>query len=230
MRREDVLGGQRPQLCPGAGAPGGRGHPCAVRPQVRTRSVGECVEYYYLWKKSERYDYFSQQTRLGRRKYGPSGATCVPQAPRGPVGGVSGQLPPGRYLPLPFTALCPTGTQTRTWTAATPMAQAAPAPRRLCPLLPTAWPLSRTRWRGCTRVRVRAGACSWGSPLLTSGLTWAPGADGRARAGASPPQRLGPRGRAASSHGGDSMCPGFPGDRAQGPTGPRYGLAGHWRP
>ncbi|GAB5567421.1 mesoderm induction early response protein 2 isoform X2 [Prionailurus iriomotensis] len=47
--------------------------------KVRTRSVGECVEYYYLWKKSERYDYFSQQTRLGRRKYGPSGATDVDQ-------------------------------------------------------------------------------------------------------------------------------------------------------
>lgn len=45
--------------------------------QVRTRSVGECVEYYYLWKKSERYDYFAQQTRLGRRKYVPSGTTCV---------------------------------------------------------------------------------------------------------------------------------------------------------
>ena len=42
--------------------------------------MGECVEYYYLWKKSERYDYFSQQTRLGRRKYGPSGNTCVPGA------------------------------------------------------------------------------------------------------------------------------------------------------
>ncbi|KAM9242294.1 mesoderm induction early response protein 2 isoform 3-T3 [Dugong dugon] len=36
--------------------------------KVRTRSVGECVEYYYLWKKSERFDYFTQQTRLGRRK------------------------------------------------------------------------------------------------------------------------------------------------------------------
>ncbi|XP_022381250.1 mesoderm induction early response protein 2 isoform X3 [Enhydra lutris kenyoni] len=47
--------------------------------KVRTRSVGECVEYYYLWKKSERYDYFSQQTRLGRRKYGPSGATDAEQ-------------------------------------------------------------------------------------------------------------------------------------------------------
>lgn len=56
----------------------------AVRPtaclwftQVRTRSVGECVEYYYLWKKSERYDYFAQQTRLGRRKFVSSGTTCV---------------------------------------------------------------------------------------------------------------------------------------------------------
>lgn len=56
----------------------------AVRPkaylwftQVRTRSVGECVEYYYLWKKSERYDYFAQQTRLGRRKFISSGTTCV---------------------------------------------------------------------------------------------------------------------------------------------------------
>lgn len=47
--------------------------------KVRTRSVGECVEYYYLWKKSERYDYFSQQTRLGRRKGGPSGATDAEQ-------------------------------------------------------------------------------------------------------------------------------------------------------
>lgn len=37
--------------------------------KVRTRSVGECVEYYYMWKKSERYEYFTQQTRLGRKKY-----------------------------------------------------------------------------------------------------------------------------------------------------------------
>ncbi|XP_053151053.1 mesoderm induction early response protein 2 isoform X3 [Hemicordylus capensis] len=36
--------------------------------KVRTRSVGECVEYYYMWKKSERYDYFTQQTRFGRKK------------------------------------------------------------------------------------------------------------------------------------------------------------------
>uniref|UniRef100_A0A8D2JH28 MIER family member 2 n=1 Tax=Varanus komodoensis TaxID=61221 RepID=A0A8D2JH28_VARKO len=46
--------------------------------KVRTRSVGECVEYYYMWKKSERYDYFTQQTRFGRKKYVPHpGATCV---------------------------------------------------------------------------------------------------------------------------------------------------------
>lgn len=50
---------------------------CLWFTQVRTRSVGECVEYYYLWKKSERYDYFAQQTRLGRRKFVSSGTTCV---------------------------------------------------------------------------------------------------------------------------------------------------------
>ncbi|XP_077440607.1 mesoderm induction early response protein 2 isoform X2 [Vanacampus margaritifer] len=38
--------------------------------KVRTRSVGECVEYYYMWKKSERHDYFTQQaTRITRKKY-----------------------------------------------------------------------------------------------------------------------------------------------------------------
>ncbi|KAM8874438.1 mesoderm induction early response protein 2 [Spinachia spinachia] len=38
--------------------------------KVRTRSVGECVEYYYMWKKSERHEYFTQQaTRLGRKKF-----------------------------------------------------------------------------------------------------------------------------------------------------------------
>ncbi|TRZ02864.1 hypothetical protein DNTS_026730 [Danionella cerebrum] len=37
--------------------------------KVRTRSVGECVEYYYMWKKSERHEYFTQQaTKLGRKK------------------------------------------------------------------------------------------------------------------------------------------------------------------
>ncbi|KAG7456888.1 hypothetical protein MATL_G00240680 [Megalops atlanticus] len=38
--------------------------------KVRTRSVGECVEYYYMWKKSDRHEYFTlQTTKLGRRKY-----------------------------------------------------------------------------------------------------------------------------------------------------------------
>ncbi|XP_057697948.1 mesoderm induction early response protein 2 isoform X2 [Corythoichthys intestinalis] len=38
--------------------------------KVRTRSVGECVEYYYMWKKSVRHDYFTQQaTRITRKKY-----------------------------------------------------------------------------------------------------------------------------------------------------------------
>ncbi|XP_038632331.1 mesoderm induction early response protein 2-like isoform X2 [Scyliorhinus canicula] len=37
--------------------------------KVRTRSVGECVAYYYMWKKSERYDYFAQQTKFGKKKY-----------------------------------------------------------------------------------------------------------------------------------------------------------------
>ncbi|XP_039622808.1 mesoderm induction early response protein 2 isoform X2 [Polypterus senegalus] len=43
--------------------------------KVRTRSVGECVEYYYMWKKSDRHDYFTQQSKFGRRKYSlPPGA------------------------------------------------------------------------------------------------------------------------------------------------------------
>ncbi|KAG8454707.1 hypothetical protein GDO86_001068, partial [Hymenochirus boettgeri] len=37
--------------------------------KVRTRSVGECVQFYYLWKKSEHYEVF-RQTRLGKRKAG----------------------------------------------------------------------------------------------------------------------------------------------------------------
>ncbi|XP_042198669.1 mesoderm induction early response protein 2 [Callorhinchus milii] len=37
--------------------------------KVRTRSVGECVAYYYVWKKSERYSYFAQQTKFGKKKY-----------------------------------------------------------------------------------------------------------------------------------------------------------------
>ncbi|NXJ72861.1 MIER3 protein, partial [Rostratula benghalensis] len=36
---------------------------------VRTRTVAECVAFYYVWKKSERYDYFAQQTRFGKKRY-----------------------------------------------------------------------------------------------------------------------------------------------------------------
>ncbi|XP_060037407.1 mesoderm induction early response protein 2 isoform X2 [Erinaceus europaeus] len=68
--------------------------------KVRTRSVGECVEYYYLWKKSERYDYFSQQTRLGRRKYGPSGTTDADQD-------LEGSDPEGTSRPRPCPRLAP---------------------------------------------------------------------------------------------------------------------------
>ncbi|KAM6468864.1 mesoderm induction early response protein 3 isoform 1-T1 [Liasis olivaceus] len=37
--------------------------------KVRTRTVAECVAFYYMWKKSERYDYFAQQTRFGKKRY-----------------------------------------------------------------------------------------------------------------------------------------------------------------
>nr|XP_005892810.1 PREDICTED: mesoderm induction early response protein 2 [Bos mutus] len=72
--------------------------------KVRTRSVGECVEYYYLWKKSERYDYFSQQTRLGRRKYGPSGNTDADQDLEGSDPDGSGRPRSSPPLPLPAAA------------------------------------------------------------------------------------------------------------------------------
>lgn len=41
---------------------------------------------------------------------------------------------------------------------------AAPTPHRLCPLLPTAWALSRTPWHGCTQVRIRGGSLLLGEP------------------------------------------------------------------
>ncbi|XP_066936355.1 mesoderm induction early response protein 1-like [Clytia hemisphaerica] len=37
--------------------------------KVQTRTVGEIVQFYYLWKKTERHDAFVTQTKLGRRKY-----------------------------------------------------------------------------------------------------------------------------------------------------------------
>ncbi|KAG8132516.1 putative Mesoderm induction early response protein [Naja naja] len=44
-------------------------HSTSFALEVRTRSVGECVAFYYMWKKSERYDFFAQQTRFGKKKY-----------------------------------------------------------------------------------------------------------------------------------------------------------------
>ena len=37
--------------------------------QVISRTVGEIVQFYYLWKKTERHDAFACQTRLTKKKY-----------------------------------------------------------------------------------------------------------------------------------------------------------------
>ncbi|XP_043239645.1 mesoderm induction early response protein 1-like [Amphibalanus amphitrite] len=37
--------------------------------KVRTRSVGELVQFYYLWKKTERHDVFANKTKMEKRKY-----------------------------------------------------------------------------------------------------------------------------------------------------------------
>ncbi|KAM4809714.1 mesoderm induction early response protein 3 [Rhinophrynus dorsalis] len=37
--------------------------------KVNSRTVAECVAFYYMWKKSERYEYFAQQTRFGKKRY-----------------------------------------------------------------------------------------------------------------------------------------------------------------
>lgn len=37
--------------------------------QVKTRSVGECVQFYYIWKKTERHDIFANKARLDKKKY-----------------------------------------------------------------------------------------------------------------------------------------------------------------
>ncbi|KAJ8260756.1 hypothetical protein COCON_G00164790 [Conger conger] len=36
--------------------------------KVKTRTVAECVAFYYIWKKSERFDYFVQQNRFGKKR------------------------------------------------------------------------------------------------------------------------------------------------------------------
>lgn len=42
---------------------------CHFSSQVTTRTVAECVAFYYRWKKSERFDFFVQQNRFGKKKY-----------------------------------------------------------------------------------------------------------------------------------------------------------------
>ena len=37
--------------------------------KVHTRSIGELVQFYYLWKKTERHDIFANKARLGKKKY-----------------------------------------------------------------------------------------------------------------------------------------------------------------
>lgn len=37
--------------------------------KVRTRSVGELVQFYYLWKKTERHDVLANRARLEKKKY-----------------------------------------------------------------------------------------------------------------------------------------------------------------
>lgn len=37
--------------------------------KVRTRSVGELVQFYYIWKKTERHDMFANKARLEKKKY-----------------------------------------------------------------------------------------------------------------------------------------------------------------
>ncbi|XP_065569255.1 mesoderm induction early response protein 1-like [Artemia franciscana] len=37
--------------------------------KVRTRSVGELIQFYYLWKKTERHDIFASKARLEKKKY-----------------------------------------------------------------------------------------------------------------------------------------------------------------
>lgn len=37
--------------------------------KVKTRSVGELVQFYYLWKKTERHDVFANKARLEKKKY-----------------------------------------------------------------------------------------------------------------------------------------------------------------
>lgn len=37
--------------------------------KVKTRNVGEIIQFYYLWKKTERHDLFANKTRINKKKY-----------------------------------------------------------------------------------------------------------------------------------------------------------------
>lgn len=37
--------------------------------KVQSRTVGELVQFYYLWKKTERHDIFANKCRLEKKKY-----------------------------------------------------------------------------------------------------------------------------------------------------------------
>jgi len=37
--------------------------------KVQSRTVGELVQFYYLWKKTERHDVFANKCRLEKKKY-----------------------------------------------------------------------------------------------------------------------------------------------------------------
>ncbi|XP_041705077.1 mesoderm induction early response protein 2 isoform X1 [Coregonus clupeaformis] len=71
--------------------------------KVRTRSVGECVEYYYMWKKSDRHEYFTQQTtKLGRKKYSLQSGSMEDGEEDGEVGEMEGcsQIQPPSHPPV----------------------------------------------------------------------------------------------------------------------------------
>uniref|UniRef100_A0A1A7WRV1 Mesoderm induction early response 1, family member 2 n=1 Tax=Iconisemion striatum TaxID=60296 RepID=A0A1A7WRV1_9TELE len=64
--------------------------------KVRTRSVGECVAFYYMWKKSERHAYFTQQaTRMSRKKYNLHSGNIEDGDQEGEGGDLEGNLSSG---------------------------------------------------------------------------------------------------------------------------------------
>ncbi|XP_046482083.1 mesoderm induction early response protein 1 isoform X2 [Neodiprion pinetum] len=47
----------------------GKDFHCIQKCKVKTRSVGELVQFYYLWKKTERHDIFTSKARIDKKKY-----------------------------------------------------------------------------------------------------------------------------------------------------------------